>query len=307
MLIGVSTQALAQATGSQGSSSATGSPSLSPSVLPFTGGAIGWFLGIAGVLIVLAWLVPLMYDARTSHRRSQEMLMSLLQDAAQGEGGLTMEELTTIAPLISLPVVGIRGLARALMALTILSIVGVMSFSILVWSGPGGGELVKQVVTGLLGVLGTVVGFYFGTRSAAEGNTAASQPPSKPSAPTPTRGQPGSPPPPSSGLGAEPPAAGPVRSAPKVSLSDPLASGELLILRGSVDPGGDTTYYRFEFGETIEYGEESPGEVGASGGPTSVLSGLIRADARFHYRLVAWNDVGITASDDRRWPEKAAA
>ena len=94
---------------------------------------------------------------------------------------------------------------------------------------------------------------------------------------------------------------------PAAPVVSPLAEADpdttSATLTGHIDPSGETTTYRFEYGLTDAYGDEAPalgGNLAAGHGsvPVSVeLTGL-QADTPYHYRLVATNDTGTTTGDD---------
>jgi hypothetical protein len=138
---------------------------------------------IAVVAIFLAWVIPLWVDARRAYAAQKEVWNSILgkleKDAAKGEGGLTMEELSAFLRTATRPPEGIRGLARVLLAFLVMSIVAVITLALLFSSAPGVFDVIKQIVTALLGVLATIIGFYFGART-AEGASAGSAAPSPP-------------------------------------------------------------------------------------------------------------------------------
>jgi hypothetical protein len=73
---------------------------------------------------------------------------------------------------------------------------------------------------------------------------------------------------------------------------------------GSINPNGLETTYRFEYGMTTGYGNSvpvPPASVGSSGNAVAVsqpLTGL-QSNTTYHYRLVATNAKGTTASPDR--------
>jgi hypothetical protein len=73
-------------------------------------------------------------------------------------------------------------------------------------------------------------------------------------------------------------------------------------LTGTVVPNGGATTYRFEYGTTTQYGSRT-GEIGAGTGRSGVAAaasiGGLRANTRYHYRLVATNAAGVTAGRDR--------
>jgi hypothetical protein len=84
---------------------------------------------------------------------------------------------------------------------------------------------------------------------------------------------------------APPPATKPSATTGTATAGDGTAS-----LTGSVTPNGVATSYYFEFGETANYGQQTPPQGAGSGsGAVSVsasLSGL-RSSTTYHYRLVA--------------------
>jgi hypothetical protein len=64
-----------------------------------------------------------------------------------------------------------RGLYRALMAFVILTVVAIALTALLLSGSPDAGDLRKTVITALLSILGTIVGFYFGARTEADATT----------------------------------------------------------------------------------------------------------------------------------------
>lgn len=75
------------------------------------------------------------------------------------------------------------------------------------------------------------------------------------------------------------------------------------MLGGAINPNGEQTSYRFEYGPSSAYGASVPipdANAGAGTSPTEVseqLTGLT-PDATYHYRLVASNSLGSTYSGD---------
>ena len=73
-------------------------------------------------------------------------------------------------------------------------------------------------------------------------------------------------------------------------------------LSGSVDPNGLSSSYRFEYGTTSAYGQQTaPAGAGAGVDPSDVsaqLSGLA-PDTLYHYRLVSSNSAGSSQSADQ--------
>ncbi len=96
------------------------------------------------------------------------------------------------------------------------------------------------------------------------------------------------------------------RPGPPVLATEPAVgvSEDTATLQGAVNPNGADTTYRFEYGPTTAYGTSIPALAGAAGSGTEVaeikqqLTGL-PADATYHYRLVASNDLGSTYGGDQ--------
>lgn len=154
------------------------SPSPSGPILPSSTTALT-LVAIAALALVLVWVVPLTIDLRRAYRGKADawrtILARLEKDAAAGTEGLSLDKLNAFLPLIVRPPEGMRGLARVLLAFLITSLVGLLSLALLFSPAAGVFDVVKQIVTGLLGVLATLIGFYFGART-AEGAAAAATP-----------------------------------------------------------------------------------------------------------------------------------
>jgi hypothetical protein len=76
------------------------------------------------------------------------------------------------------------------------------------------------------------------------------------------------------------------------------------ILNGSVNPDGQNTTYRFDYGTTTAYGFTAPVPTGYAGAGTSVVTesvGLtgLRPGTKYHYRIVATNTTGTAYGGDR--------
>ena len=73
-------------------------------------------------------------------------------------------------------------------------------------------------------------------------------------------------------------------------------------LTGSVDPNTAATTYRFEYGTSTSYGSATSSRSAGSGDSSIRVSasvGSLRANTRYHYRLVATNAAGTARGRDR--------
>jgi hypothetical protein len=136
-------------------------------------------VGVIGLAIALLWSVPIWVDARRAYRLREKavaLVSGKLLDAATKDG-LKLTELRALLATIGEPATGQRGLSRALMAFTIITVVGVALVALLLSGSADSGDLRKTVITSLLTLLGTIVGFYFGTRAAETGAEAGAPAP----------------------------------------------------------------------------------------------------------------------------------
>jgi hypothetical protein len=70
-------------------------------------------------------------------------------------------------------------------------------------------------------------------------------------------------------------------------------------LSASVDPNGRATTYHFEYGTTTSYGKRTAdASAGSAQSVSATISGL-SSNTRYHYRVVADNDAGVTRGRDR--------
>jgi hypothetical protein len=106
-------------------------------------------------IVMLVWFIPFMTDLVMTHRSQR--------DAIQGRGGSALVGTTAAGNQTSF---SRRHLVRALIALTIVTIVGVALLLVLSGNTTDATDLRKTLVAGVVAIVGTVVGFYFGGRTA---------------------------------------------------------------------------------------------------------------------------------------------
>jgi hypothetical protein len=117
------------------------------------------FAGIPFVLdICLSYLSSLL---------SKKQTLNLLIDKASADK-LDLEELKEFMKEIGKPPPGIPGLARAMMALTVIVILGIAVFHILVNNADKDNLIINNILSMLSGLLAAITGFYFGGKKSEE-------------------------------------------------------------------------------------------------------------------------------------------
>ena len=137
-----------------------------------------WIILLLVGVLALAWVLPLVIDLLMAYRYQRmrmQLFESLLRDTTKREPPLTPDELKTLLNSNFVPAspTGLTGLSRGLMAMMIATAIGIALVALIaVGTSPDG--LIKTIVTTLLAAFTTVVGFYFGART-AEGAQSAGQ------------------------------------------------------------------------------------------------------------------------------------
>jgi hypothetical protein len=117
-------------------------------------------------VIVLVWFIPFTIDLIWSHR-------SQLAAVAGRQVSTSAQAPTPAVP----PSFNRRHIVRALIAFTIVTIVGISLLLVLSGNTLDAVDLRKTLVAAVVAIVGTVVGFYFGGRTAEQAATAAAAQP----------------------------------------------------------------------------------------------------------------------------------
>jgi hypothetical protein len=124
------------------------------------------------LLVALTWSVLLWIDLRRAYKDRTEKwypVVNKIIDRAAIDG-LSTEELGKLTETLGKSPTGVTGLARTTMALTVATIISVtLVLLILTGSSDADRELVKSIVTALVAAFTTIIGFYFGARTAEGG------------------------------------------------------------------------------------------------------------------------------------------
>lgn len=164
------------------------SPSPSPTDPPATtplvhvqGNQALWFIGIVAGGVALLWFSLLFFDVRSTNRwrrtDQRELLDKMIEGARDKGGGLSVEEVRQLVSAMDRPPRGTSGLTQSLLALTIVTLVGVAMVATLVSTGGDSIDQRKTIITSLLSITATITGFYFGARTAQTSNEQATKPP----------------------------------------------------------------------------------------------------------------------------------
>jgi hypothetical protein len=174
------------------------SPTDPPSTTPLVhvqGNQALWFIGIVAGAVALMWFSLLFFDVRSTNRwrrtDQRELLDKMIEGARDKGGGLSVEEVRQLVSAMDRPPRGTSGLTQSLLALTIVTLVGVAMVATLVSTGGDSIDQRKTIITSLLSITATITGFYFGARTAQTSNEQATKPPEASAAARGPQGPPG--------------------------------------------------------------------------------------------------------------------
>lgn len=120
---------------------------------------------IVGVSVILAAVLvgATVYDLRHASRMQRERLVIIEK---LFERPMTSEQYTALLAAMARPASGIQGLTRSLLALSILLALVLSLAALFTSTAAGATEMLQNLVSGLLSLFATIVGFYFGSRTA---------------------------------------------------------------------------------------------------------------------------------------------
>jgi hypothetical protein len=155
-------------------------PSTTP-LVDVSGNQALWFIGIVAGAVGLLWFSLLFFDLWSTNRwrrkGQRELFDKVIEGARKKGGGLSVEEVRQFMSAIDQPPRGASGLTRSLLALTIVTLVGVAMVATLVSTSADSVDQRKTIITSLLSITATISGFYFGARTAQTSNEQATKPP----------------------------------------------------------------------------------------------------------------------------------
>ena len=236
------------------------SPTDPPSTTPLVhvqGNQALWFIGIVAGAVALMWFSLLFFDVRSTnrwrHKDQRELLDQMIEGARDKGGGLSVEEVRQLVSAMDRPPRGTSGLTQSLLALTIVTLVGVAMVATLVSTGGDSIDQRKTIITSLLSITATITGFYFGARTAQTSNEQATKPPEASAATQGPQGPPGAQGP----QGAEAPSGdegGPSAAVPSSATTAPGASAptDLLLPDEVADEQSE---------DDVEIGDTEPAEA----------------------------------------------
>jgi hypothetical protein len=139
------------------------------------------FIGVVVGILAVLWFVLVLYDRVTINnwrRTDFKNLMESLLEAAkprQGDPPLSVQEVESLARAISQPPKSAPGLTRSILAIGLLTLIGIALVALLVGDSTVSGDMLKTLVTALTATLTTILGFYFGSKTASDAASSSAQ------------------------------------------------------------------------------------------------------------------------------------
>jgi hypothetical protein len=143
---------------------------LTKPIATFPGDAGIWVLALV-LIVALLWGGLLVLDILKAYKERRDSWFPLVRDLlreAGRDGDLDPEELRHIVTVMSKGPTGIPGLGRISIGATVATVIAVVLVLLIVFGDQTDQDLVKIVVGGLLSAFSTIIGFYFGSKTASE-------------------------------------------------------------------------------------------------------------------------------------------
>ena len=150
----------------------------------------GWFVVIVAGLFSLALFGIALYDRVSADvwRRGKfaefaNALLERVHGASKSAGkshDLTPHEAVVILKKVNEPPKTTPGLTRTLLAIGLLALIGIVLAALLVSNAASAADLLKTVVVALTASLTTILGFYFGAKTASDAAAPSPPPPPPP-------------------------------------------------------------------------------------------------------------------------------
>jgi hypothetical protein len=147
----------------------TASPSVTKPIAHLNGNDTTFVVWIV-VIVALLWGALLLIDLLFAYWERRRQLFPILTDLVKeaSKNGLTSAELTKILSAISKGPTGVRGLGRISIAATVATVIAVVLVLLIIYGDSSDQDLVKIILGGLVAAFTTIIGFYFGAKSAGE-------------------------------------------------------------------------------------------------------------------------------------------
>src|SRR4051794_10963779 len=126
-------------------------------------------------LLVVVWFGLILFDRIRAERRMDKYLPTLIEQASRRDSDppLTTDQVKLLARVIAESPRGATGLTRTVLALGLISLIGMALIALIVGDGSHASDLLKSIVTALTAALTTILGFYFGAKTAQDAAAAA--------------------------------------------------------------------------------------------------------------------------------------
>lgn len=135
------------------------------------------FIGFLILVVALLWSVLGWRDLKKAYDERDKQWFPAVRDllARASKDGLSAAEINVIANTLGRGPQGVSGLTRGSIALTVATVLAVVLVLLILFGDEKDQELVETLAAGLLAAFATIIGFYFGSRTATESTQAAGE------------------------------------------------------------------------------------------------------------------------------------